>query len=461
MLDAALGFKVPRRGGLVGQDVDCILNVPVNGLEEQPFAEWVVRQPVRLHGMGLRSQEDNCDPGYVGALLQAAPFMAKLPALKDVMGGDDVWGDEGDAAQRLAPLLSSGHREGEELAAAWRRMQLEAEESARYLGEQVEGALAGDLQGGEFAPERAVRQQIVEGREKLRARLLLQALDLHPNREARPVWSWPERDKHSSTWLLCLPSPDSTLSSQEFSTASAALLCVPPPCCAPKVGDLIGGRGQGGRTYVCKWGDNVVNSTMRGDGWRTRHDAMKLAIKDLHTKAGIPIVCEVFNLFADAIPQQGLSRIERGRRRQALVPDFKKRGEEGDVLCELKFLNACKSRYPRNPRRRDGARAVERRAEGLTEEYCKSAREVDWKYCGVPRPPPPQPGVPRPPRQIGPVENRLNGFGRVKGWVFGAWGECSDEMHTMVQRLAEAKVQRAATLPSRSLLFKSLPLSAW
>ena len=137
------------------------------------------------------------------------------------------------------------------------------------------------------------------------------------------------------------------------------------------------------------------------------------------------------------------------------MPDFKKRGEEGDVLCELKFLNACKSRYPRNPRRRDGARAVERRAEGLTEEYCKSAREVDWKYCGVPRPPPPQPGVPRPPRQIGPVENRLNSYGRVKGWVFGAWGECSDEVHTMVQKVAEAKVQRAATLPGRHLLFKS------
>ena len=66
-----------------------------------------------------------------------------------------------------------------------------------------------------------------------------------------------------------------------------------------------------------------------------------------------------------------------------------------------------------------------------------------------------QPGVQHPPRQIGPVESRLNNFGRVRGWVFGAWGECSDEVHTMVLRLAEAKVQRAATLPGRGLLFKS------
>ena len=110
VLDAALGFKVPRRGGLVGQDVDCILNVPVNGLEEQPFAEWVVRQPVRLHGMGLRSQEDNCDPGYVGALLQAAPFMAKLPALKDVMEGTTFGKMRGMLLNALHPfyLLAIG-----------------------------------------------------------------------------------------------------------------------------------------------------------------------------------------------------------------------------------------------------------------------------------------------------------------------------------------------------------------
>ena len=46
-------------------------------------------------------------------------------------------------------------------------------------------------------------------------------------------------------------------------------------------------------------------------------------------------------------------------------------------------------------------------------------------------------------------------FGRVRGWVFGAWGESSEEVHGMVQRLAEAKVTRAATLPGHHPLFQS------
>ena len=113
------------------------------------------------------------------------------------------------------------------------------------------------------------------------------------------------------------------------------------------------------------------------------------------------------------------------------------------------------SRYSRNPRPRDGTRGVDRRAEGLTQAYSRKAREVDWRHCGTPRPPPARPGVPQPPRQIGPVESRLNGFGRVTGWVFGPWGECSQDVHTMVQSLAEAKVKLADTQPGHRPLFQS------
>ena len=76
------------------------------------------------------------------------------------------------------------------------------------------------------------------------------------------------------------------------------------------------------------------------------------------------------------------------------------RGDE-DMLCELKVISACKTRYPRNPLPRDGQRAVERRANGLTGEYQRKAMTVDWEYGGNPRPPPQLPGAPQPPRRIG------------------------------------------------------------
>ena len=43
----AAGFQVPRRGRGLEDETDCRLDVPVTGLRGQPFAEWVVRQPIQ------------------------------------------------------------------------------------------------------------------------------------------------------------------------------------------------------------------------------------------------------------------------------------------------------------------------------------------------------------------------------------------------------------------------------
>ena len=53
------------------------------------------------------------------------------------------------------------------------------------------------------------------------------------------------------------------------------------------------------------------------------------------------------------------------------------------------------------------------------------------------------------------MENRLNSFGNVRGWVFGAWGETSQEAHTLVQKLGETRVRRVDILPGQSLISKS------
>ena len=78
-------------------------------------------------------------------------------------------------------------------------------------------------------------------------------------------------------WLLCIPSVESKLSSEEFSTASAAT-----PLQHTRIWEHITGR-----LRADKWGDNVTSATMRGDGCRTRHGGLKHTIKDLHCKSGV------------------------------------------------------------------------------------------------------------------------------------------------------------------------------
>ena len=42
---------------------------------------------------------------------------------------------------------------------------------------------------------------------------------------------------------------------------------------------------------------------------------------------------------------------------------------------------------------------------------------------------------------------RLLTYGRVTGWVFGAWSEASEPVHSMVQRVAEARLEVADLQP--------------
>ena len=47
------------------------------------------------------------------------------------------------------------------------------------------------------------------------------------------------------------------------------------------------------------------------------------------------------------------------------------------------------------------------------------------------------------------MESHLLTYGEVKGWVFGAWGEVSEEIHVLVQRIAKARLEVQDTLPGR------------
>ena len=424
VLEAAVGTHIPREQE--GRGWECVLPVPVNGREGRSFASWLVRLPIRLGGWGLRSLEENSLAAFVGAVEQAVPSFPGpegiCPQLSRYLGGEGSFQEDGGGEDRWQHMLEHGGRLGEEFHQSWGKLRLEAAESSRWLEEELEGPLAVmALNAGEESTSGATRRLVMEQLEQLRCKLLSKGLELYHNQEARPCWSWPDRGKQTTAWLLTLTG----LTGPEFSEAAATQLCLPSPACASRLGEAIRGAKK-----IDMFGDNVRAAKLPGDGFRKRHDLVKNFIFRKLRAAGVPVECEVFNLFAREIPQEGLSRIERGRTRQTMVPDFKITVEEAggrneQRLYELKVISSCPTRYGRNPK--PNARAVDRRADLLQNEYAKKARKADTKYGGTPE------------GETGRMERKLLNFGRVRGLVIGAWGEISEDLKNLMQIMADKK----------------------
>ena len=89
-------------------------------------------------------------------------------------------------------------------------------------------------------------------------------------------------------------------------------------------------------------------------------------------------------------------------------------------------LNAGLSRYPRGgaPSRQ---KAVNRRAKALQGEYEGKLRGMDRQFHGTPE------------GQHGPLVRRLNSFPKLQGYVIGAFGEVSEDLHRLVDHLTESR----------------------
>ena len=72
---------------------------------------------------------------------------------------------------------------------------------------------------------------------------------------------------------------------------------------------------------------------------------------------------------------------------------------------------------------------MDKRARVLTNEYIKKAVGVDRNYGGVAE------------GEVGRVQRKLEGYGEVRGLVFGAFGECSEGVHELVQTLAVSRLK--------------------
>ena len=441
ILETATGLSIPR--GASNTVWDCVLPIPVEGRTNHSFQQWVVRQPVRLGGFGLRSLKDTSGPAFIGAIEQAVPFFCGergiCPQLADQMGGEECFGEEAAGENRWRVMLASGCREGEELRRVWNLMKTEEQQAAAWLDVEVQENLSVQVESvGGTSCDGSTRGKVSEERDKTWANLIKKGLQNHPkqDRTNRPVWSWLQRDKLSSAWLQALPGPDTSLTSAEFSEAAAAALCIPSPACGEKLGQVIRGR-----QVVDLFGETVQSTITTGDHYRKRHDAYKMRLFQMCQWAGLEAEVEVFNLFAASIPQEGLNRMERGRKVQSIVPDMRiSIPEEGNFvqrLHELKIISSSKTRYNPHRQGQEAMKAVDKRANELNGEYITKARNTDRQYCGTPQ------------DTTGPVETKLGTLGAVKGVVVGAFGEGSEDLHSLIHHLATSRVRVAGPQKGR------------
>ena len=418
-----LGSQIPLKEE--GQNWNCPVQVPIEDLKGQSFQNWILRLPIKLGGLGIRSNKDTIHAAFIGGVEQALPHFTKGKQISPNL--TEIIGDFSDQSQgRWAPLIQSGCRTGIEFATSWNKMKKEFNECLEYLNKANDiGPLMEEAtHAGDGSEDGSTRIKITQQREKLRAAVLSEALSRYPDPKKRQIMAWTNRDKLSTSWLLSLPGPEG-FNNAEFSEALALTLCMPSPSCQQRVGEKVG------KSVVDVFGDNIMAAALPGDHWRTRHDTVKLCINSLCKWARIPATVEVWGLFSHLIPQEALNRMESGRARQGLIPDFRleipaETGESNVVLAELKVISCCTTRY--QPGRGNKVRATDRRAQGLEAEYRRKAKTLDKSILGTAD-------------QRGPVEKRLDEFGTLVGLCIGAWGEGSQDVHMLIEKMAKSRLK--------------------
>ena len=74
VLQCVSGSVIPRLE--IDKGWECVLEVPVEKLTGQSYMQWVARLPLKLGGLGLRSQVDVSPAGFIGALEQTVTSFA-------------------------------------------------------------------------------------------------------------------------------------------------------------------------------------------------------------------------------------------------------------------------------------------------------------------------------------------------------------------------------------------------
>ena len=318
MVESATHLSIPMIDE--GRGVEHCPGPEITRLRNKSYQSWMMRMPVRLGGMGLRSVVETRLAAFIGGIEQSVcHFVGEggiCPQLSQTLG------DMSMPASRWEGMVRSNSRTGMEFAAAWQTLRQEAAESSQFLGKELDGLLASEVQAAGLGSEDgSTRRKITIWLEDIRSAVLMKALEQYPDQTARPVWVHPQLDKLSQGWILSLPGHNG-FTQAEFRETVARFMCLPSPACQSKLGESLDQHGL----HLDAFGDNVMSvSNIPGDMFRVRHDMVKTVLNSFCLTANIRAECEVYGLFKDKIPVQALEQeqaLQRGRGRQGLLPDY-------------------------------------------------------------------------------------------------------------------------------------------
>ena len=431
-LQKATGLTLPMT--CEDRGYECALQLAVESLTGRSIQHHIARLSVSRGGLGIRSVTETAGPAFLGGLELALPSFTgdtgTMTVLESVIGRPGLGG-----ANRWSDFLRHGSRTSQELLHTWTYLRNDANQRMDFLGESLEGVMSTNVDsvGGESV-DGSTRSRIIQFQEKTLQQIIQKGLNDHPNQEEHAVRKFNHKDKVSQAWLSALPTALSSIPSEEFQQAMAFTLFVPSPACATHVGTMVCGK------PLDPHGEILMCAPLPFDTFRTRHDRIKVRLESMGNRVGAIVNPEPYGLFSTAIPAAAHNEggdLHQVRDRQGLIPDLhvtfpSSHGVGSQQLCEIKCLSAGLTYY----HGRD--KSVDICARQLPASYSNKAKKIDRKYCGTDS------------NQIGPVQQRLNGFGDLQCLVVGQFGEVSQHLHDLLAQFADCmadKVSRASGRP--------------
>ena len=243
--------------------------------------------------------------------------------------------------------------------------------------------------------------------------------------------------RYSSAFIASIPSCRDFISNRELPECFATYLGLPSPVCSPFVGQSVKS------TPLDKFGDAYTTQCLPGDGWRSRHDALKWALSDICRSARWSVEVEPTGLFAKCLPLSATAAEQDAVHRslQHILPDLLVLEEPGaqSWIADVKCVYS-RTRYSVGCRGRKRRHAVNKRASDVLNEYIKKAHEADQAHNHT------ADGV------SGPIAKELASYPPVRGLAFGAFAEVSDSVEHLVTAAAYAEAQSEwHTLPGTSM----------